>query len=153
MESCSSLSEFSPLLNVFENPSAGGEVSEVMSVLRKDGENSSEVSDGTSQESRRNIHLANDKDEDGVFNSEKENKIESQEKRTERKRTTSGVGRRNIKFPCGVCSLGVGTSGIICGACCLWIHNGKTKKCAGPNEEDETHADTFRCPKCIETRE
>ena len=65
MESCSSLSEFSPLVNVLENPSAGGEVSEVVSVLRKDGENSSEGSDSAFRESRRNIHLANDKDEDG----------------------------------------------------------------------------------------
>ena len=89
-------------MNVLENPSAGGEVSEVVSVLRKDGENSSEGLDGAFRESRKNIHLANDKDEDGedeVFNPEKENKIESQEKRTERKRTISGAGRRNIKFP------------------------------------------------------
>ena len=35
MESCSSLSEFSPLVNVLENPSAGGEVLEVVSVLKK----------------------------------------------------------------------------------------------------------------------
>ena len=78
MESCSSQSDFSPLKNVFENPSVVGEVSEVMSVLRKDGENSSEGSDGAFRESRKNIHLANDKDEDGedeVFNLEKENKI------------------------------------------------------------------------------
>merc|ERR1711874_85047 len=48
------------------------------------------------------------------------------------------------------CSLGVGASGIICGACCLWIHNGKSKKCAGLSGKDENQADTFKCPKCIE---
>ena len=45
----------------------------------------------------------------------------------------------------------MGTAGIICGACCLWIHNGKTKKCAGLDGKDETNADTFRCTKCIES--
>ena len=54
------------------------------------------------------------------------------------------------KFPCGVCNLGVGASGILCGACCLWIHNGKIKKCAGLNGTDENQTDTFRCSKCVE---
>ena len=70
MESCSSQSEFIPLVNVLENPSVVGEASRVVSML----------GDGASQEAKRNIHLANNKDEDGedeVFNSEKENKIES----------------------------------------------------------------------------
>ena len=65
MELCSSPSDFSPLVNDFDNPSVVGEVSEVMSVLRKDGENSSEGSDGAFWKSRKNIHLANDKDENG----------------------------------------------------------------------------------------
>merc|ERR1711874_859374 len=107
----------------------------------------------------RNTHLANNEDgEDDVFNSEKESEIESQEKRTVKiarkrtsKRITPGAGRRNVRFPCGVCSLGVGASRIICGACCLWIHNGKSKKCAGLSEKDENQADTFRCPKCLES--
>ena len=83
------------------------------------------------QEAERNIHLANNKDEDEedeVFGSEKENKMESQEKRTAkirtRKRITPGAGRKNAKFPCGVCNAVVGTLGIMCCACCLWIHNG-----------------------------
>ena len=45
----------------------------------------------------------------------------------------------------------MGTTGIICGACCLWIHNGKIKKCAGLDGKDKINADTFRCPKCIES--
>ena len=112
--------------------------------------------DGAPQEAERNIHLANNKDEeDEVFGSEKENKMESQEKRTTkirtRKRITPGAGRKNAKFPCGVCNAGVGTSGIMCCACCLWIHNGKTRQCAGLSGKDVTQADTFRCPKCLES--
>ena len=64
MKLCSSQSEFIPLVNVLENPSVVGEVSRVMSML----------GNGASQEAERNIHLANNKDEDGedeVFNSEK----------------------------------------------------------------------------------
>ena len=104
MESCSSLSDFSPLKNVFENPSVVGEVSEVMSVLRKDGENSSEGSDGAFRESRRNIHLANDKDEDEdgedeVFNSEKENKIESQEKKNRKEKNNIRSRQKKYKVP------------------------------------------------------
>merc|ERR1711874_425678 len=134
MESGSSQSESTPLATGLGRPSVEAE------------------------EPERNTHLANNEDgEDDVFNSEKESEIESQEKRTvkiarkrTRKRITPGAGRRNVRFPCGVCSLGVGASGIICGACCLWIHGGKSKKCAGLSGKDENQADTFRCPKCIE---
>ena len=77
-------------------------------------------------------------------------KIQQNHKKKEQKRT-SGVGGRSIKFPCGVCGLGVGAAGVVCGACCLWIHNGKTKKCAGLESKDEVNADTFRCTKCIES--
>ena len=155
MDSGASLSEFSPLVDVLENAPVGGGVSGGVSGLGKDGENSGEISNGAFRESRKNTHLANDKDEDEdgedeVFNPEKENIIESQE-RTERKRTISGTGGRSIKFPCGVCGLGVGTAGIMCGACCLWIHNGKTRKCAGLEGKDDTNADTFRCTKCVES--
>ena len=124
MDSCSSQSDFVPLVNVLENPSDVGEAPGVMSML----------GDGAPQEAERNIHLANNKDEDEedeVFGSGKEDEMKSQEKRTARirtrKRITPGAGRKNAKFPCGVCNAGVGTSGIICCACCLWIHNGKTK--------------------------
>ena len=113
MDSGASLSEFSPLVDVLENAPVGGGVLGGVSGLGKDGENSGEISNGAFRESRKNTHLANDKDEDEdgedeVFNPEKENIIESQEKRTERKRTISGTGGRSIKFPCGVCGLGVG---------------------------------------------
>merc|ERR1711874_879662 len=131
-ESSVSEADFSPLVEVRNLPemeySASGETSET-------------------------LHLEKEKDEsedgDEVFNQEKEKTIESQEKRTERKRTTSGG--RSIRFPCGVCGLGVGVGGVVCGACCLWIHNGKTKKCAGLEGKDEANSDTFRCPKCIES--
>merc|ERR1711874_411850 len=108
-ESCVSEADFSPLEEV---------------------RNLSEMEYSASGETPETIHLENEKDEsedgDEVFYQDKEKTMESQEKRTERKRTTSGG--RSIRFPCGVCGLGVGVGGVMCGACCLWIHNGKTKK-------------------------
>ena len=131
-ESCVSEADFSPLEEVRNLP---------------------EMEYSASGETPETLHLENEKDEsedgDEVFNQDKEKTIESQEKRTERKRTTSGG--RSIRFPCGVCGLGVGVGGVVCGACCLWIHNGKTKKCAGLESKDEVNADTFRCTKCIES--
>ena len=110
------------------------------------------------QEAERNIHLANNKDEDEedeVFDSEKENGMESQERRTARMRTRKrmapGAGKKSPKFPCGVCEAGVRSSGIVCCACGSWIHNGKTRQCAGLSGKVVTHADTFRCPKCLES--
>merc|ERR1711913_99806 len=89
MESCVSEADFSPLEEVRNLP---------------------EMEYSASGETPETLHLENEKDEsedgDEVFSQDKE-------KRTERKRTTSGG--RSIRFPCGVC-----------GACCLWIHNGKT---------------------------
>ena len=131
-ESCVSEADFSPLEEVRNLPemeySASGETPETL-----------------------NLEKEKDESEDGneVFNQDQEKTIEPQEKRTERKRTTSGG--RSIRFPCGVCGLGVGVGGVVCGACCLWIHNGKTKKCAGLEGKDEANSDTFRCPKCIES--
>ena len=34
---------------------------------------------------------------------------------------------RNVKWPCGVCSEGVGVNSILCQTCNLWIH----KRCSG----------------------
>merc|ERR1711874_633586 len=129
----SSASDFSPL-------------AEVRNMSEMEYSPSEETPDTQNvDKTRKTIHLINEKDEDEdgedeVFNLDKENTIESQEKRTERKRTTSGVGGRSIKFPCGVCGLGSGSSGSR--ACCLWIHNGKTKKCAGLEGKDEANTDT-----------
>ena len=114
------------------------------------------------QEAERSIQLENNKDEDEdeedeedeVFSSEKENEMESQEKRTvkmrKRKRMAPGAGKKGPKFPCGICEEGVGSPGIVCCACGSWIHNGKIKQCAGLSGKVVTHADTFRCPKCLE---
>ena len=108
-----------------------------------------------------NIQSANNEDEDEedeVFSSEKENEneMESQERRTvkiTRKRRAPGPGpdKKGPKFPCGICEEGVGSPGIVCCACGSWIHNGKVKQCAGLNGKVVTHADTFRCPKCLES--
>ena len=55
-----------------------------------------------------------------------------------------------VKFPCGVCSSGVGSSGVLCGACHMWVHNGKTKRCATLSGWDENQTEAFRCSKCVE---
>ena len=34
--------------------------------------------------------------------------------------------KRNVKWPCGVCTKGVGVNSILCETCDLWIH----KRCA-----------------------
>ena len=34
---------------------------------------------------------------------------------------------RNVKWPCGVCSKGVGVNSVLCQTCILWIH----KRCSG----------------------
>ena len=55
-----------------------------------------------------------------------------------------------VKFPCGVCSSGVRSSGILCGACHMWVHNGKTKRCATLSGLDENQPEAFRCLMCVE---
>ena len=45
----------------------------------------------------------------------------------------------------------MGYPGVICGACGLWIHNGKIKNCTGLNGKEDIQVDTFRCPKCIKS--
>ena len=55
-----------------------------------------------------------------------------------------------VKFPCGVCSSGVGSSGVLCGACHMWVHNGKTKRCATLSGWDENQSEAFRCLMCVE---
>ena len=139
MESCSNLLEFSPLMEIYDGPSVVGE-------------NGGKVADSASQEPRRNDKEENEDGDDEVFSSEKENNTKLKGRRPGRpgrKRTSEPGSSRNVKYPCGVCSLGVGYPGVICGACGLWIHNGKNKKCTGLNGKEEIHADTFRCPKCI----
>ena len=147
MDSRSSLLDFSPLIEIHDGTSVAGE----------DG---GKVADSASQEPRRNVSLTNDKEEnedgdDEVFSSVKENNTKLKGKRPGRpgrKRTTSEPGiRRNVKYPCGVCKSGVGNPGVICGACGLWIHNGKIKNCTGLNGKEDIQVDTFRCPKCIKS--
>ena len=109
------------------------------------------------QETERNVQSANNEDEDEedeVFSSENENEMEPQEgrivKMRTRKRRSPGPGKKPPKFPCGICEEGVGSPGIVCCACGSWIHNGKTKQCAGLSGKVVTHADSFRCPKCLQ---
>ena len=49
----------------------------------------------------------------------------------------------NVKWPCGVCSKGVGVNSILCRTCNLWIHN----RCSGVKGTLEKE-NMFRCKKC-----
>ena len=52
------------------------------------------------------------------------------------------VPLNNPKYPCGVCSFGVGVNSILCTLCNLWVH----KKCSGLNNLH--HNSNFVCRKC-----
>merc|ERR1711874_100215 len=86
---------------------------------------------------------------DEVFNQEKEknNRITRKKNRKEK----NNIRRKKYKVPLWSVRTWSRSWRVVCGACCLWIHNGKTKKCAGLEGKDEANSDTFRCPKCIES--
>ena len=50
----------------------------------------------------------------------------------------------NIKYPCGVCTFGVGATSILCTSCNLWVHS----KCSGKTD-DLTDSRNFACHKCF----
>ena len=50
---------------------------------------------------------------------------------------------RNVKWPCGVCSKGVGVNSILCQTCNLWIH----KRCSGVKGTLKKES-MFRFKKC-----
>ena len=51
--------------------------------------------------------------------------------------------RRNVKWPYGVCSKGVGVNSVLCQTCNPWIH----KRCSGVKGTLEKES-MFRCKKC-----
>jgi hypothetical protein len=48
------------------------------------------------------------------------------------------------KYPCGVCSKGVGSNSIQCTSCHAWIH----KQCSGIKGRLK-HMDDYHCPRCL----
>jgi len=49
------------------------------------------------------------------------------------------------KYPCGVCSKGVGSNSIRCTSCNAWIH----KKCSGITAKLK-HVEEYKCRRCRE---
>ena len=57
--------------------------------------------------------------------------------------TGAGLVRKSGKYPCGICSEGVGSNSIQCISCQQWIH----KKCSGIKGKLTTSSD-YRCGRC-----
>jgi hypothetical protein len=55
----------------------------------------------------------------------------------------AGQVQKSGKYPCGVCSKGVGLNSIQCTTCKAWVH----KKCSGVKGSLE-HVSQYRCVKC-----
>ena len=53
------------------------------------------------------------------------------------------IAHNNPKYPCSVCTFGVGTNSILCTMCNLWVH----KKCSGLTTKLSDNSN-FKCPKC-----
>ena len=50
-----------------------------------------------------------------------------------------------VKYPCGVCSKGVGDNSILCGTCGKWVH----KRCSGITKRlTATDGEKFECRVC-----
>ena len=53
------------------------------------------------------------------------------------------ISARNPKYPCGVCTFGVGGNSILCTSCDLWVHN----KCSGITDHltDNRNSECHKC--------
>lgn len=49
------------------------------------------------------------------------------------------------KYPCAVCSSGVGSNSILCSSCNMWCH----KKCSGVRQKLTQIENRFLCPTCV----
>ena len=54
------------------------------------------------------------------------------------------VRRKAVRWPCGVCSKGVGSSSLQCNSCQKWVH----KKCSGIKGSMSKVAESFICSGC-----
>ena len=55
------------------------------------------------------------------------------------------VKQKDVRWPCGVCSKGVGSSSIQCSSCQNWVH----KKCSGIKGSMSKVAKSFICRGCL----
>ena len=55
------------------------------------------------------------------------------------------VKEKAVRWPCGVCSKGVGSSSIQCTSCQKWVH----KKCGGIKSSMSKVAKSFICTGCL----
>ena len=81
-----------------------------------------------------------------------ESKVKSEGKRVNMNKTKvmiSGehqmVRQKDVRWPCSVCSKGVGSNSIQCVSCQKWVH----KKCSGIKGSMSKVAKTFICRGCL----
>jgi len=55
------------------------------------------------------------------------------------------VRQKAVRWPCGVCSKGVGSNSLLCTSCQKWVH----KKCSGINGSMSKVAKSFICRGCL----
>ena len=55
------------------------------------------------------------------------------------------VRQKDVRWPCGVCSKGVGSNSIQCSSCQKWAH----KKCSGIKGSTSKVAKSFICRGCL----
>ena len=55
------------------------------------------------------------------------------------------VRQKDARWPCGVCSKGVGSNSIHCSSCQKWVH----KKCSGIKGSMSKAAKSFLCRGCL----
>ena len=55
------------------------------------------------------------------------------------------VRQKAVRWPCGVCSKGVGSNSLQCNSCQKWVH----KKCSGIKGSTSKVAKSFICSGCL----
>ena len=55
------------------------------------------------------------------------------------------VMQKAVRWPCGVCSKGVGSNSLQCTSCQKWVH----KKCSGIKGSMSKVAESFICAGCL----
>ena len=53
------------------------------------------------------------------------------------------VAKESGKFPCAICSKGVGSNSVCCAKCKIWVH----KKCSGVKDRVKVDSD-YQCKQC-----
>ena len=156
MELGSSISDYSSFMESHNGPSIVGNNSDIdtNNAFHEPCKNLSLSKDKEDDKEENEENVEEDEfGDDEVFGPEKESSIRSMRRRPGRPakiRTTSEpVSKRGTKYPCGVCGEGVGTGGVLCGACGQWVHNSKYRSCTGLDRKNNINGDKFKCPSCI----